>query len=169
MPQPQRKASGIAGAPGEETTSRPCSQGSAGYASHPQNPSGSPDTPLGNIMEKSAHVLKDETITVDSCKALIQELVKVLITIEERLSRTEKKVDDILKHISKPETYTTGTAIAAVEAAAAAIPTTPGCPRERPPRWSPKSTMIEMMESEREEQQTALYQIQCCSEEGISW
>lgn len=166
MPQPQRNVSGMAGAPSEAATSSPRSRGSADYASHPQHRSRSPDTPFNDILERTAHVLEDETITVDPCKALIQELVKVVITMEERLSRIDKKVDDILKHISKPETYTTGTAVAA---AAAAIPTAPGSPRERPPPLSPKSMMIEMMENEREEQQTALDQIQDYSEEGISW
>jgi hypothetical protein len=33
--------------------------------------------------------------------------------MEERLSRTEKKLDDVVKHISTPETNTTDTTVAA--------------------------------------------------------
>jgi hypothetical protein len=151
MPHPLRELSGTAGAPGEAATS--------------SRPRGSPHAPFNEILETTALVLADETITVEPCKALIRELVNFVITMEERLSRTEKKLDDVVKHISNPETYTTGTTVAA---AAAAMPTTPGSPHKMPP-LSPKTMMIEMMENQREEQRRALDQIQDCSEEGTSW
>jgi hypothetical protein len=60
--------------------------------------------------------------------------------------RVSKRLN-IVKHISNPQTYATGTAVVV---AAAAMPTAPGSPCNRPP-LSLKTMMIEMLEEKREE------------------
>jgi hypothetical protein len=61
MPHPLRELSGTAGAPGEAATS--------------SRPRGSLHAPFNEILETTALVLADETITVEPCKALIRGLV----------------------------------------------------------------------------------------------
>lgn len=124
----------MAGAPDKAETSSRLS-----YTSRPQH------TQFSEIMERSTRILVDETVSVGACKAFIQDLVKVVIAMEDQRSNVETKLLDIVKHIAKPEIYTTGTAVPTAEVV---VPTVPGSPHKRPP-LSPRTMMIEVGKDQR--------------------